>query len=73
MKKLSLIVAAAALLAPAVVSAQDAATGTTSYPRCTATVTDQCTEGGGMGMHHKMMKHARHKHHMKAKAKAAAK
>jgi hypothetical protein len=68
MKKLSLFFVAA-LLAPAMASAQDAASGA-SYPRCSATVTDQCTEGGGMGMmmHHKM-KHGHHKHHAKAKAK----
>jgi hypothetical protein len=68
MTKFSLFLAAA-ILAPAMASAQDAPAG--DYPRCTATVTDHCTEGGGMGMHHKMMKHAKHKHHMKAKAKAA--
>lgn len=69
MKKLSLFIAAAAMLAPAMVSAQDAASDA-SYPRCTATVTDHCTEGGGMGMkaHHKMMKHGHHKHH-KARGK----
>lgn len=71
MKKLPLFIAAAAMLAPAMVSAQDAASDA-SYPRCTATVTDHCTEGGGMGMkaHHKMMKHGHHKHHMAMKAKA---
>jgi hypothetical protein len=70
MKKLSLFLVAA-LLAPAMASAQDAATSGAPYPRCSATVTDQCTEGGGMGMmaHHKMMKHSHHKHHAKAKAK----
>lgn len=70
MTKLPLFLVAA-MLTPVMASAQDAPAG--DYPRCTAAVTDHCTEGGGMGMHHKMMKHARHKHHMKAKAKAAAK
>lgn len=69
MKKFSLFLAAA-ILAPTMASAQDATTSS-DYPRCTATVTDHCTEGGGMGMHHKMMKHAKHKHHVRAKAKAA--
>ena len=72
MKKLSLFLAAA-LIAPAMASAQDAAApDAASYPRCSASVTDHCTEGGGMGMgHHKMMKHG-HKHghkHGGAKAK----
>lgn len=71
MKKLSLFLAAA-LIAPAVASAQDAPAGdAASYPRCTATVTDHCTEGGGMGMHHKMTKHVKHKH-VKVKTKVKA-
>ncbi|MDB5711225.1 MAG: hypothetical protein JWL96_3295 [Sphingomonas bacterium] len=66
MKKLSLFVVAA-MLAPAMASAQDTASDAASYPRCSATVTDHCTEGGGMARatHHKM-KHSHHKH---AKAK----
>ena len=69
MKKLSLFLAAA-IIAPAMASAQDAASDA-SYPRCTATVTDHCTEGGGMGKmagHHHAMKHGHHAHHA-AKAK----
>lgn len=69
MKKLSLFLAAA-MLAPAMASAQEAASDAASYPRCTATVTDHCTEGGWMGktVHHKAVKHVHHKHHA-AKAK----
>lgn len=65
MNKLPLFLAAA-LLAPTMASAQDAAApDAASYPRCTATVTDHCTEGGGWAKttHHKM-KHVHHKHHV---------
>ena len=70
MMKLTLFLAAA-MVAPAMASAQDAPAG--DYPRCTAAVTDHCTEGGGMGMghHHMMMKHHHHMmkhHHHMAKA-----
>jgi hypothetical protein len=67
MKKLSLFLAAA-LIAPAMASAQDAAVrDAAAYPRCSATVTDHCTEGGGMARatHHKI----KHSHHKQAKAK----
>ncbi|HSI18163.1 MAG TPA: hypothetical protein VK980_10370 [Sphingomonas sp.] len=65
MKKLSLFLAVA-MFAPAMASAQDAAPAdAASYPRCTATVTDHCTEGGRMGktVHHKVTKHVHHRHH----------
>ncbi len=70
MTKLSLFLVAV-MIAPAMASAQTAAPDAASYPRCTAEVTDHCTEGGGMGKmggHHHMMKHHHHMHHA-AKAK----
>jgi hypothetical protein len=62
MKKLSLFFVAA-MLAPAMASAQDTASDAASYPRCSATVTDHCTESGGWAKtaHHKV-KHVHHKH-----------
>jgi len=64
MKKLSLLFSLA-LATPAFAQttpATDASTTTTTYPPCSATVTDQCTETKWTHGHHG---HHGHKHHKK--------
>ncbi len=60
---------------------QNAAMPATDVPRCSATVKDECMEGGGMGhhamghhamMHHKMHKKMMHQKMMKADDKMGA-
>lgn len=56
--------AAFAIATPAL--AQEAMPMAANVPMCSATVTDQCMQGGGMGhktMGHKMMGHKMMKHH----------
>jgi len=67
MKKLSLLFALA-FAAPAfaqTMPATDASTTTTTYPPCSATVTDQCTETPWTHGHHGYQGHHGHKHHKK--------
>ena len=70
MKKLSLLFALA-LATPAFAQdtttppATDASASTTTYPPCSATVTDQCKETPWTHGHHGYQGHHGHKHHKK--------